>query len=136
MNDDATLVARAQSGDQTAFAELYERYFDRVYDFLARTVRDPAEAADLTQDAFLKAMNNLGSLTNGASFKSWLFTIARNTALNRLERASRTQPLEGRNDEGEEQSYDVIDNDRFGNPEEAAEASSLAAVAWEAAAAF
>jgi RNA polymerase sigma factor (sigma-70 family) len=136
VNDDATLVELAKSGDQAAFAELYERYFDRVYDFLARTVRDSSEAADLTQDAFLKAMNSLPSLTKGASFKSWLFTIARNTALNRLERASRTTPLEGTNDEGEEQGYDVIDTDRFGNPEEAAEASSLAGVVWEAAAAL
>jgi RNA polymerase sigma factor (sigma-70 family) len=136
MNDDAALVELARSGDQSAFADLYERYFDRVYDFLARMVRDPSEAADLTQDTFLRAMNSLGSLTKGGSFKSWLFTIARNTALNRLERASRTQPLEGRNDAGEEQSYDVVDPDRFGNPEEAAEASGLASVVWEAAAAL
>ena len=136
MNDDAALVELAKSGDQAAFAELYERYFDRVYDFLARMVHDSSEAADLTQDAFIKAMNSLNTLTKGTSFKSWLFTIARNTALNRLERASRTQPLEGTNDAGEEQSYDVVDPDRFGNPEEAAEASSLAAVVWEAAAAL
>ena len=136
MNDDATLVELAKSGDQAAFAELYERYFDRVYDFLARMVHDSSEAADLTQDAFLRAMNSLHTLTKGASFKSWLFTIARNTALNRLERASRTQPLEGTNDAGEEQSYDVIDSDRFGNPEEAAEANSLASVVWDAAAAL
>jgi RNA polymerase sigma factor (sigma-70 family) len=136
MNDDATLVELAQSGDQEAFAALYERYFDRVYDFLARMVHDSSEAADLTQDAFLRAMNSLGSLTKGSSFKSWLFTIARNTALNRLERASRTTPLEDTSDAGEEQRYDVIDEDRFGNPEEAAEAASLASVVWEAAAAL
>ena len=136
MNDDATLVELARSGDQAAFAELYERYFDRVYDFLARMVHDSSEAADLTQDAFLKAMNSLGTLTKGTSFKSWLFTIARNTALNRLERASRTQPLEGTDDAGDEQHYDVIDEDRFGNPEAAAEANSLASVVWEAAAAL
>ena len=133
MDDDAALVERARSGDQAAFAELYERYFDRVYDFLARMVRDPSEAADLTQDTFLRAMNSLSSLSKGASFKSWLFTIGRNTALNRLERASRTQPLEGTDDAGAEQSYDVIDQDRFGNPEEAAEATRLASVVWEAA---
>ena len=136
MRDDATLVELAQSGDQAAFAELYERYFDRVYDFVARMVHDRSEAADLTQDAFIKAMNSLPGLTKGTSFKSWLLTIARNTALNRIERASRMQPLEGTNDAGEEQSYDVVDPDRFGNPEQAAEANSLAAVVWEAAAAL
>jgi RNA polymerase sigma factor (sigma-70 family) len=136
MTDDAALVELAQSGDASAFAELYERYFDRIHDFLARMVRDRAEAADLAQDTFLRAMNSISTLHNGASFKSWLFTIARNTALNRLERASRTRPLERTNDEGDEYSYDVVDSDRFGSPEEATEAASLAALVWEAAAAL
>jgi RNA polymerase sigma factor (sigma-70 family) len=133
MADDAALVALAQDGDSSAFAELYERYFDRIYDFLARMVRDRAEAADLAQDTFLRAMSSLGTLQQGASFKSWLYTIARNTALNRLERASRTRPLERTNADGEAVDYDVVDTDRFGSPEEAAEAASLAAVVWEAA---
>src|SRR5262245_55683289 len=102
MRDDATLVEMAVQGDSTAFAELYERYFDRVFDFLARMVRDQAEAADLAQDTFLKAMNGLTTLGKGASFKSWLFTIARNTALNRIERSSRLQPLQGRSDDDDE----------------------------------
>lgn len=133
MRDDATLVELAVQGDSTAFAELYERYFDRVFDFLARMVRDQSEAADLAQDTFLRAMNSLGSLAKGASFKSWLFTIARNTALNRIERSSRLQPLQGRSDDDDEPTFDVVDSDRFGNPEEAVEASALAAFVWEAA---
>jgi RNA polymerase sigma factor (sigma-70 family) len=133
VNEDLELVERAKAGDSAAFSMLYERYFDRVYDFLARMVRDEAEAADLAQDTFLKAMSSLATLSKGATFKSWLFTIARHTALNRLERASRSQPLEGQNDAGEEQRYDVIDPDRFANPEEAAEAEGMAAIVWEAA---
>ena len=133
MPDDAVLVERARSGDEAAFAELYERYFDRVYDFLARMVRDQSEAADLAQDTFLKAMNSLASLSKGASFKSWLFTIARNTALNRLERASRSQPLEGQDDDGDTYQFDVVDPDRFSDPEQAAEATSMASIVWEAA---
>jgi RNA polymerase sigma factor (sigma-70 family) len=131
--DDAALVALAQAGDAAAFAELYERYFDRIYDFLARMVRDRAEAADLTQDTFLRAMDRLDTLRSGTSFKSWLFTIARNTALNRLERAGRLQPLERTTASGEEIRYDVVDTDRSGSPEAAAEAASLAALVWEAA---
>jgi DNA-directed RNA polymerase specialized sigma24 family protein len=59
MNDDATLVERAVAGDREAFAALYELYFDSVYDFLARMVRDQAQAADLAQDTFLRAMHSL-----------------------------------------------------------------------------
>src|SRR4051794_29455055 len=100
MNTDAELVERATGGDQDAMSELYERYFDRVYDFLTRLIHDRTEAADIAQDTFIKAMTGLGGLTSGASFKCWLFTIARNTALNRLEKASRVRPLDGgRSDE-------------------------------------
>ncbi len=133
MRDDATLVELAVQGDQSAFAELYERYFDRVFDFLARMVRSEAEAADLAQDTFLRAMNSLSSLAKGGSFKSWIFTIARNTALNRIERNSRLRPIDGRSDDDDEPSFDVVDDDRFGDPGQAAEAKSLAAYVWEAA---
>ncbi|HEU0072672.1 MAG TPA: RNA polymerase sigma factor [Dehalococcoidia bacterium] len=133
MREDAELVELAVGGDSAAFSELYERYFDNVYDFLARMVKDREEAADLAQDTFLRAMNSLSSLSKGGSFKSWLFTIARNTALNRLERSSRLQPLEQQSDEGESLELQVIDPDRFSNPEEAAEAKDYAGLVWEAA---
>ncbi|MDZ7727572.1 MAG: sigma-70 family RNA polymerase sigma factor [Dehalococcoidia bacterium] len=131
---DADLVEAASSGDQDAFAVLYDRYFDAVYDFVLRMTRNREEAADLAQDTFLKAMNSLPGLQKGASFKSWLFTIARNSTLNRLERASRTQPLVQADDEGEEVAMDVVDSDRMGSPEEATEANALASLVWEAAA--
>ena len=131
---DSSLVELAKDGDQAAFAELYNRYFDPVYDFVARMTRNRDEAEDIAQDTFLKAMNALGGLQKGASFKSWIFTIARNTALNRLEKSSRTRPLHFEDSEGEEVTFDVVDTDRFSDPEEAAQASAVAALVWQAAA--
>jgi len=131
---DSSLIELAKGGDQAAFAELYSRYFDPVYDFVARMTRNPDEAADIAQDTFLKAMNALGGLQKGASFKSWVFTIARNTALNRIEKSSRTRPLTFEGEDGEEVRMDVIDTDRFSDPEEAAQASAVASLVWEAAA--
>jgi RNA polymerase sigma factor (sigma-70 family) len=135
MREDAELVRQAIAGNNDAFAELYERYFESVFDFLARMVKDRDEAADLAQDTFLRAMNSLPTLAKGASFKSWLFTIARNTALNRLERSSRVQPLERPEGEGEGDGLElqVVDESRFSNPEEAAVARDYAALVWEAA---
>lgn len=133
-HSDSSLVELAKDGDQTAFAELYNRYFDPVYDFVARMTRNRDEAADIAQDTFLKAMNAMGGLQKGASFKSWIFTIARNTALNRIEKSSRTRPLHFEDSEGEEVSFDVVDTDRFSDPEEAAEASAVASLVWQAAA--
>ena len=131
---DAALVELAQAGDQPAFAELYNRYFDPVYDFVTRMTRSRDEAEDIVQDSFLKAMNVLGGLQQGASFKSWIFTIARNTALNRLESASRTRPLAMTGDDGEEVHFEVVDAARFAYPAEAAEASAVASLVWQAAA--
>lgn len=130
---DTSLVELAKAGDQHAFAELYNRYFDPVYDFVSRMTRNRDEAADIAQDTFLKAMNALGGLQKGASFKSWIFAIARNTALNRLEKASRIRPLTFEDNEGDEVSFDVVDTDRFSNPEEAAQAGAIASLVWEAA---
>ena len=133
---DADLVNAAQRGDREALASLYERYFDAVYDFAARMVRDRDEAADIAQETFLKAMNGLGGLKQGASFRGWLFSIARNTALNRLERRGRTRPLITPGGDGEELALDVVDTSRFSSPQEAAEAAAAARLVWEAACAL
>ncbi len=131
---DSRLIELAQGGERDAFAALYSRYFDPVYDFVARMTRNRDEAADITQDTFLKAMNALGGLQKGASFKSWVFTIARNTALNRIEKSNRTRPLAFEGEDGEEVSFDVVDTDRFADPEEAAQANAVASLVWQAAA--
>ncbi len=130
---DSSLVELARGGDQHAFAELYSRYFDAVYDFAARMMRNRDEAGDIAQDTFLKAMNALGGLHKGASFKGWIFTIARNTALNRIEARSRTRPIAFEEDDGKEVSFDVVDTGRFSDPEEAAPARAVASLVWQAA---
>ena len=131
---DTSLVDLARAGDQRAFGELYNRYFDPVYDFVARMTRSRDEAEDIAQDTFLKAVNALGGLQKGTSFKSWIFTIARNTALNRIERAGRTRPLSFADGDGEDVQFDVVDTDRFADPAEAAEVSAVASLVWQAAA--
>lgn len=129
---DAELVAAAAGGDDSAFADLYERYFDRVYDFVRRMVRDADDAADVAQDAFVKAMGGLGKLKDPASFKTWIFSIARNTALNRIEQSGRV--VHDREDEeGDSLLYRQVDTNALDNPEQAADANELAALVWEAA---
>jgi RNA polymerase sigma factor (sigma-70 family) len=131
---DGELVELAQAGDRDAFAELYDRYFDRIYDFLTRMMRNRSEAEDITQDTFIRAMNSLGRLDSTSSFKSWLFTIARNTALNRLERSGRSRPMPVvGEDSGDTLELYIVDTDRLGNPQDAVQAESMASLVWEAA---
>lgn len=131
--DDALLVSRAKAGDLDAFGQLYDRYFNRIYDFCWRILRDSEEAGDVTQDVFLKAMQNLAGLTKAASFKSWLFTIAHNAAVTRAERAGRVVPLPPAAHEEGFGAFDVPDPSRLDSPELAAGDAELAALVWEAA---
>jgi RNA polymerase sigma factor (sigma-70 family) len=130
--DDALLVRRALAGDLDAFGQLYDRYFNRIYDFAWRILRDADEAADVTQDVFMKAMNGLPSLAKAASFKSWLFTIAHNVAISRAERAGRTVPLPSAAHEEAFGAFDVPDPSRLDNPALVAEDGELASLVWEA----
>jgi RNA polymerase sigma factor (sigma-70 family) len=131
---DGADVRRALAGDQAAFAALYNRYFHRVYDFLARMLRDSAAAEDVTQETFIQAMTALPSLKKPEGFKSWLFTIARNQALNRLERGKRVVTMPTTlTDDGEELTLDLVDEDRQADPTLPVLDRELASLVWEAA---
>jgi len=131
---DGVLADRARDGDRAAFATLYERHFDALSDFLARMLRDRAEAEDAAQDTLLKAMESIGTLEKGASFKSWLFTIAYRGAISRL-RAARHYATTAR--DGESIDFTEIE-DTSGAADPAAQAERLATadLIWEAASAL
>lgn len=95
--DDAALIQAAQR-DLAAFGPLYARYVDRIYTYLCmRTGRARAdEAADLTQQVFLRALDALPRYRarDSASFAAWLFRIARNAATDWQRREGRSVPWE------------------------------------------
>ena len=80
---DAALVERARAGDAEAFGELVDRHRDAVFRAALAALRDPAEADDVAQDAFLLAWRKLGSFRGDSSFRTWTLTIAWRTALRR-----------------------------------------------------
>ena len=133
---EATVVSRAAAGDRDAMGELYNRHFDEVYDFVRRLMRDADEAADVVQDVFVKAMTSLGTLREESRFRTWLFSIAHNTALNRLQKSKRiVRPAEREGGEQEESVlYQQVDTDRLADPQAALADREMAALVWEAAA--
>ena len=131
---DHDLAGRSAAGDQTAFAEIYERYFDRIFDFVARTMRDSESAGDVTQNAFLKAWNGLRRRGSPDNLKAWLFAIARNEAIDEF----RYRRLEVSLD-GEENSIPAgveTDTSRTADPEAMAQDREVAGLAWRAASAL
>jgi RNA polymerase sigma factor (sigma-70 family) len=89
---DAALVLAARAGDERAFGRLFDRWFDPVHDIAWRIVRDRDTAAEVAQDVFLVAWQGLGDLEQPGSFGGWVRRIARNRALNRLDRERRSRP--------------------------------------------
>jgi RNA polymerase sigma-70 factor, ECF subfamily len=90
--EDAELIARAQTGDLTAYEDLVRRYQD-VALRTAHVVCPEADADDAVQDAFLKAYAALGRFRAGAPFRPWLLRIVANEARNRRRAAGRRQGL-------------------------------------------
>ena len=86
---DEELEARWKAGSAPAFAVLFERYHHRVYGFTLRLTRNVHTAEDIAQRAFLNIYKKPPPGTGRASFKSLIFTVARNEALNEIKRLAR-----------------------------------------------
>ncbi|MCT7367826.1 RNA polymerase sigma factor [Mycolicibacterium llatzerense] len=91
---DADLVGAALSGDRMAFAGIYDRYADRLYDFCVGMLRDRDAAADCVQDVFCTAATALNKLREPDKLRPWLYAIARNEALRRIRQRRREEPSE------------------------------------------
>jgi RNA polymerase sigma-70 factor (ECF subfamily) len=93
--DDAALVEAALGGDTTAFDHLVTRHRRAVYQVCYRFVHHHDDAADLTQDTFLRAWKALGSFRKQARFSTWLYRIAVNVSLNKVgSRAPRVEAVD------------------------------------------
>ena len=86
--DEAAVIARAASGDRTAFAQLMEHYQSACYGLAWRLLGDADNASDATQDAFIHAYRAIGSYRGGI-FRSWLLRITANASYDIMRRAQR-----------------------------------------------
>ena len=86
---DEDLVLRVQRGDKSAFDFLVIKYQHRIIQLVNRYVKDPSEAQDVAQEAFIKAYRALGNFRGDSAFYTWLYRIAINTAKNYLVSRSR-----------------------------------------------
>jgi len=91
--NDQRLVKRTQEGDKRAFDLLVLKYQHKIVKLVMRYVRDPSEAMDVTQEAFLKAYRALPKFRGDSAFYTWLYRIAINTAKNHLVSMNR-RPIE------------------------------------------
>jgi RNA polymerase sigma-70 factor (ECF subfamily) len=86
-DSDWTLVQRVQGGEVGAFDQLILKYRERVYSVIYNMTSNREDAADLTQDAFIKAFQSINRFQGQSSFFTWLYRIAVNSTLTHLRKA-------------------------------------------------
>jgi RNA polymerase sigma-70 factor (ECF subfamily) len=94
--DDASLLARVQSGDEHAMASLFDRHARAVYSVALRVLRDPASAEDVLQEVFLQIWRSPDSFTAArGSLGGWLAIVARNRSIDALRRKRPSAGFDG-----------------------------------------
>ena len=104
---DLALIRRVQQGDRSAFDLLVIKYQHRILKLIMRYVRDPSEAMDVSQEAFIKAYRAAPSFRGDSAFYTWLYRIAINTAKNYLIAAGR-RPIRYDLDLQDPEQYEVF----------------------------
>jgi RNA polymerase sigma-70 factor, ECF subfamily len=92
--DDRELVDAARAGDRNAFRTLFERYQRRAYALAFGVVRNPDDALDVVQDAFIKAHRYLDKFEGTSSFYTWLYRIVMNLAIDHLRKNRRSKAVD------------------------------------------
>ncbi len=101
IRSDVELISAYLDGDRQSLDVLVARYFKQIYGFAARWAGNAEDAEDITQETFVKAWRHLKRFDSERSFKTWLFAIAKNTALDFLKKRRAVPFSAFETDEGE-----------------------------------
>lgn len=112
--EEYAVICRVCAGDADAFAALVTAYQKQIYNLALRTVGNEEDAADMTQEAFLRAYRSLGSFRGDSKFSVWLYRLTTNICIDFLRSRGRrpTVSLTAADEDEEPQELDVAD-DRF-----------------------
>lgn len=99
--NDEKLVSRYLAGDKKSLEILIGRYFKPIYNFIYHYVGDAPSAEDITQDVFVRVWRKIDKFDENKKFKTWLFSIAKNAAIDFLKKKKAVPFSELENEEGE-----------------------------------
>ena len=123
---DAELVERVRAGEREAFAQVYERYADRLFDFAHGMLRQREDAADAVADSFVTMAERLDQLRDPSRLRPWLYAVVRRECLRRLKARTRMSF-------GDDEQLEALP-DLAASPEEQVATADLGRLVWEAAA--
>lgn len=135
----AALVQRAQAGDRAAVSELVQSQQTYVYSIAMSVMHNPADAADMTQEAFIRLLRSLGTYRAETKFTTWLYRLVTNICLDGLRRRGRPvesldqqRPQAQAGDDAPTPGQRLADSDRWAQPEERLELRESATQVREA----
>ena len=114
---DKELVEKARGGDQSAFEQLVVENQNKVYSLALRLVNDREEAADLVQEAFVKAWQGLSSFQGESSFATWVYRLTTNVCIDHLRTKKRREGVEPSVSLNDEESGWAEPADRESDPQ-------------------
>jgi RNA polymerase sigma-70 factor, ECF subfamily len=117
MTEDHELVQRLREGDESAFAELIDRYGATMLRVAQMYVRDKGTAEEVVQETWLAVLNGIDRFEGRSSLKTWLFRILTNRAKTRGERDGRMVPFSSLAGASEDADEPSVDPDRFLGPD-------------------
>src|SRR5205814_3726306 len=123
----AALVQRAQAGDREALSALVQSQQTYVYSIAMSLMHNPTDAADMTQEAFIRLLRSLGTYRAETKFTTWLYRLVTNICLDGLRRRGRTvdsldEPFTTQaGDDAQTAGERLADNDRWTHPDEEVE---------------
>lgn len=106
---DGALIERCKRQDVEAFGKLVDAYQNRVFGFVRRMIPNPDEAADVTQEVFIRAFQSFSRFDGRSSVRTWLFRIAHNLCIDRARRSHRAPVEVGLIDPTEGEEIEVSD---------------------------
>lgn len=133
--DDSVLVQQSQAGDTPSMERLILKYQHRIYNVILKMCGNADDAAELTQETFVKVIESIEKFKGRSSFYTWLFRIAVNLTLNHCQRSARTATCsldaEGTDPDGETSQLlrDVLSDDRVVDPAVLAQSHELCEMA-------
>lgn len=91
--DEKSLISQAKQGNEQAFAQLYELFFDKIFKFIFFRVNNKENAEDLTEEVFIKAWTKISDVSE-QSFSGWLYQIAKNKVIDHYRQKKTTVNIE------------------------------------------
>lgn len=108
LKDEELVFHYTKEESQPAFAELVNRYLKPVYNFSLRLCGNPKDAEEISQESFVKLWKNIGKFRQGEKFKTWFYTIVRNTTIDWMRKKKHVVFSEFDNAEGDNYLEDTL----------------------------